>query len=463
MQFGARRSTAVLIGSALVLGGCGGADGPAPWPDRPVVQLEFDVAADLASVAGRERVVFTPDADICELVFRAWPNKPATARAGSSLVVTDVVVDGVAVEALDVAAGAPATAPAGTLLEVPLPACVSAGTEVTAELGFDLELGEDVDERIGTSADADVAWFGTAFPLLSWVRGRGWDRDPAVPVTGEMAVSEDFDLRSLEVTAPTSYAVSGTGLLLGTVPGTAEGTTRHRFTAAEVRDVTVSVGDLTVATERINGVRVHLAADRLADESALAEWAEQIRTSMDSLTALLGPFPDEDLWITVLSSESSGIEFPGAVQFGNVDVGVRGSLVTHELAHMWFYGLVGNDQGTDPWLDESFATFAQIVADGQASPADVLATSDRADVGEDMTYWSDQPQASSTYYDTVYTLGGAALLEARDRAGHEAFDAALRSYVQDNAYSVATPEDVATAFADLPEVLSILRRVGALP
>ena len=53
-------------------------------------------------------------------------------------------------------------------------------------------------------------------------------------------------------------------------------------------------------------------------------------------------------------------------------------------------------------------------------------------------------------------------MEAREQAGSEAFDAALADYVAANAYSVATPDDVREAFADLPEVLEVLREVGAL-
>jgi aminopeptidase N len=80
-----------------------------------------------------------------------------------------------------------------------------------------------------------------------------------------------------------------------------------------------------------------------------------------------------------------------------------------------------------------------------------------------MTYWAAEfRRPSSTYYDTVYTLGGAALVEARDRAGHEEFDAALADYVAANAHSVVVPDDVQEAFADLPEVLEVLREVGAL-
>ena len=33
--------------------------------------------------------------------------------------------------------------------------------------------------------------------------------------------------------------------------------------------------------------------------------------------------------------------------------------VTHEVAHQWFYGVVGNDQIRYPWLDEGFCRFAE--------------------------------------------------------------------------------------------------------
>jgi hypothetical protein len=462
-------AVATVLLSTLSLGACtaGGSarsTEPAPWAERPVVGLRFDVAENLRTVAGRERVLFTPDLPTCELVFRSWPNKPATSEAGNALVVSEVRVNGEEAVVRDIAAGAPAGSPAGTLLEIPLADCAEPGQELAVELEFDVELGEDVDERIGTSSTEEVAWFATAFPLLAWERDRGWDRGAAVPVTGEMAVSEDFELASLEVIAPAGYEVLGTGTAAGTSEGPDDGTSIHRFTAPAVRDVAVSVGDLDVLEREIDGVRVHLGGDRAVKEADLADWMDQIEESTGRLVDLLGPFPYPDLWVTVLSDQTSGIEFPGAIQFGDADPEEKSSLVTHELAHMWFYGLVGNDQGRDPWLDESFATFAQIVADGEDSsyPADVRSDAGE-NVGRPVRFWTDYRRASSIYYDAVYTAGGAALAEARRRAGEDDFDAALREYVDQNAYSVATPEDVAAAFADLPEVLDVLRDVGALP
>ena len=472
---GGRQWFTGALGLALVLSGCStspapddtgpGGDVAEPWSDRPVVDLRFDVAPDLRSVSGRERVEFTPDLDTCELVFRLWPNKPATARAGSSLVVSAVQVDGRDAAFRDSVAGAPDVAPAGTLLEVPLSDCLDAGETVTAELEFALELGEDVDERVGTSSDAGVAWFATAFPLLAWERGRGWDRGPAVAVAGEMAVSEDFRLDSLDVAAPSSYQVLGTGERAGAEDGP-DGTTVHRFAARAVRDVAVTVGDLDVAERTIDGVRVHVGSDRDVERADAEDWLDEIAESKGALVDLLGPFPYDDLWISVLSSQTSGIEFPGAIQFGDVQPDERRGLVAHELAHMWFYGWVGNDQGEHPWLDESFATFAQTVASGDddgGKPYTDASWEEAPPVGRPMTYWAAEfPSPSSVYYDTVYTLGGAALVEARDRAGHEVFDAALADYLTANAYSIATPQDVRRAFADVPEVLDVLREVGAL-
>ncbi len=476
MRRGRRWSTVALAIPVLLVSGCTsggpgvrpepdgrGVDAAGPWDERPTVDLRFQVADDLGSVVGREVVQFTPDLDTCELVFRAWPNKPATSDAGSSLTVSDVRVDGRDAAFLDVAAGAPEGAPAGTLIEVPLTECLSAGETVTAEVAFDVVLGEEVDERVGTSSAAEVAWFATAFPLLAWERGRGWERGPAVPVAGETAVSEDFLLDSLEVVAPSGYEVLGTGRADGVEDGP-DGTTTHRFTAPAVRDVAVAVGDLDVAERTIDGVRVRVGLDQGVQEADAEDWLDRIARSTGDLVDLLGPFPYDDLWVVVLSSQTSGIEFPGAIQFGDVDPDGRRGLVTHELAHMWFYGLVGNDQGEHPWLDESFATFAQVVADDDDEPHVHASAGDAPPVGESMAYWAAEFESpSSTYYDTVYTLGGAALVEARERAGHEVFDAALADYTAANAYSVAVPDDVQESFAELPEVLEILREVGALP
>jgi hypothetical protein len=46
--------------------------------------------------------------------------------------------------------------------------------------------------------------------------------------------------------------------------------------------------------------------------------------------------------------------------------------------------------------------------------------------------------------------------------GAEAFDAAVRCYVDASAWSTATPDDVAAVLADLPAAVEVLLDAGAL-
>ena len=66
------------------------------------------------------------------------------------------------------------------------------------------------------------------------------------------------------------------------------------------------------------------------------------------------------------------------------------------------------------------------------------------------------------YFSVVYDKGGSALLAARAAAGARAFDAAIRCYVDANAWSIATPEDVYAALEDVPAALAPLIDAQAL-
>ncbi|MFQ5923108.1 MAG: M1 family aminopeptidase, partial [Anaerolineales bacterium] len=62
-----------------------------------------------------------------------------------------------------------------------------------------------------------------------------------------------------------------------------------------------------------------------------------------------------------------GIEYPGLVTVGTLGSANVIDPTVHEVGHQWFYGLIGDDQLEQPWLDEAAATYTQVLYHEQAS------------------------------------------------------------------------------------------------
>ena len=426
-----------------------------PDPNRPAVTLGFAVGPDHRTVTGREHIVFRPDREIRELVFRLWPNGPEGGRTHASLTVLDARVEGRRSRLhLMSAGGRPGTQ--GTLLSLPLPAPAPAGTPVNADLSFTVRLPPPSWDRMGS--DGQTAWWASAHPMLAWQSGVGWTRDPASPLPGETATSEAA-ATDVTVTAPANDQVLTGGLADPPQPAPG-GRRRWHFRAPTARDVAVAVGPFRLTSAQIAvpagpPVAVTVAvAPRLswAGPDVLAE----VRRALPRLAAQFGPVPFPALRLAGLPGLiPSGIEYPAMMLL----LGSRPpqDIVTHELAHQWFYALVGNNQARDPWLDEAFATYAETLLDTPPVNDTPWFTA-AGRVGASMaSFGTDYPR----YTDLAYDQGAAALRTARQRAG-PAFDTAVRCYLTDLAWQIATPADLAAHLRHLPAALAILRQAGAL-
>jgi Peptidase family M1 domain len=418
----------------------------APDPDRPVITLDFRLEDDRRTVTGTETVEFTPDLPVGELVFRLVPNGPDSAPAGNRLVVDAVRGDDVVEGRYEAAA---AVDPGG-LYVVELQDELAAGESTEVELDFTLSLGTEGFDRVG--ADDGVSWWASGAPLLAWEPGVGWAEDPFVELGGETATSPAADTR-VSVSAPEDVTVLVTGTQAQ--PSPSQGGRRTWTSAAPAaRDVAVAAGAFgTAEGSTPGGVRVRTGA--LPDgELEPAPLLEGTLAAIADLEAFLGPFPYDTLTVALLPDYGGGIEYPGLI----LQATPSHQVLVHEVAHMWFYGMVGNSQFRDPWLDEAFASWAEAVVDGPQALVDADDLDLEGPVDGSMADYS----STREYFRHVYGKGGAALLAAREAAGPEPFDAAIRCYVDATAWSIATPDDLGRALADLPAALAVLNRADAL-
>jgi hypothetical protein len=404
------------------------------------------LSGDRRVVSGSETVRTAFDKSVTELVFRLWPSGPISAAKGGRLTVTSV--SGVAVARTSVEQR-------GTLYRIALRSAVKAGSPVTVTLGFTLRLPIGANERWGTRSNA--SWWGSGFPLLAWEPGRGWAQEPPTSLFAEAATSEVFRLDRLTVNAPTGDTVLATGVLASR-SSLSGGRTRWVFRADAVRDVAVASGRFTVVRGTgAGGVPVTVGVAAGMTDSPRAVLRATLET-FGAHVAHFGPFPYPALSVPVIPDVNGGIEFPGLFYLGHNQLDATPS---HELAHEWFYGLVGDDQARDPWLDESFATYAEAIARGTGAGyrSTPIPAAGLHRVGEPMTFW--EAKGERVYYRSVYVQGAAALLRARERVGSARFDAALRCYVRSVAHRIARPADLQAALSGLPAALGILRTAGA--
>ncbi|HEX9043436.1 MAG TPA: aminopeptidase N [Candidatus Limnocylindrales bacterium] len=227
-----------------------------------------------------------------------------------------------------------------------------------------------------------------------------------------------------------------------------------------VRDVTTSVDGRTIPL----GVfcRASLAGHLDADE--VIDLARRGLAYFEPLFGMPYPFAKYDQ-LFVPEFNSGAMENAGAVTITEAwvfrsrvpesTVEYRAGALLHELAHMWFGDMVTMRWWDDLWLNESFATYAEIRAQAErtrwanawtrfaglrnarAYRADQLPTSHPvvADV-------PDVEAATLTFDGIAYEKGASVLRQLAAWVGQDAFDDGVRRYFRRHAWGNASLADL---------------------
>jgi aminopeptidase N len=140
----------------------------------------------------------------------------------------------------------------------------------------------------------------------------------------------------------------------------AAGPARDFYLAASPDYVKTSetVGEITINSY---AAPPNKAGSRLALDTAKA--------AIQEFSQHFAPYPYTEFDVVTIPTLAFGIEYPGmtAIKQELYDLSAFSndmktnitleSTVVHEVAHQWFYNLVGNDQLNEPWLDESLAQY----------------------------------------------------------------------------------------------------------
>jgi len=216
--------------------------------------------------------------------------------------------------------------------------------------------------------------------------------------------------------------------------------------------IDTKVGDTTV-------VSYFLERDRVAGEKA----AQIAANAIQSYNDLFGVYPYSEFKIAEAPLVSfGGFEFPTMTLITNryytdTNAFALEYALAHEIAHQWWYGLVGSDQILRAWQDESLSQFSPILyyerfkgkAEGQRILNAYMQSSFRAalDAGRDdivdqsVYAWKD----FNGYVWSVYNKGGMFYNAYRAKFGDTAFIRFAKNYYDNNRYKFAGENDILEA------------------
>ena len=319
-----------------------------------------------------------------------------------------------------------------TAMPVDLDEPLALGEEATVSMDMTIDLPARND-RFGYHGG--LALMGTALPTLAIHDDLGWHLDPFVDL-GESFYSVVGDYQvTLNVPADLRTPTTGTAVASET-SGRRRTTT---YVAHDVRDFEWAAGRLATVRGRSGSTQIVVSyrksdVTREAATTALGRSVE----SLDAYSAGLGtfPYPEMDVVLTRFRT-FSGMEYPTII-FTN-----PGKItISHELGHQYWYGIVGDDQFSSPWLDESFATWTSYLPfGGWKRCASYRFPSADARITNDMGYWLAHP----TDYDTIYGGGGCMLANLADLFGLNRFVQILHDYAADHWLGVTRTADFKAA------------------
>jgi len=187
-------------------------------------------------------------------------------------------------------------------------------------------------------------------------------------------------------------------------------------------------------------------------------------------SAKFAPYPYETLAVVQTDihdgQEEDGLVFVATDFYGQYGGGAKNNLTTigvHEIAHQWWYGLVGNDQALEPWLDEAMSVYSERIFYEYNYPrysdwwwgyrVDYFGPSGYIDTP--IYSWGSQ----RTYVNGVYLNGAHFLEDLRVRMGDDDFFAFLKDYAARYSHGRATTYDFfsvvrAHTNADISDVIS---------
>jgi len=415
-------------------------------PTRYNLTLAYDAANAVLSGSEDVRYFNRQTAPLNEIYFRLFANYP---DSGGKISVTQLTVDG-ATATFDLQVK-------DTALHVPLSKPLAPNASVNLHLDFTVAVprGKNGHYNDFLAADSVVA-LPSVYPLIPAYDSQGWHIELPPPY-GDL-VYADVSFYNVTLTVPSNMVVIASGSTVG-IQDNGNNTNTFKIVGAPMRDFDIN---LTTQLQKASAIVGETTINAYFDLADAANGKKSLQIATDSFKTFVnrfGDYPYRELDVVETPTTAGGIEYPGVVVIArNLYEDPRQQdyfefATAHEVSHQWWYGVVGDDQVNDPWVDESLAQYSTLIYEENqygASRGNTVLKSyftnlyNRAkDQGHDAAV--NQPVAAfseSDYGAIVYGKGPLFFDAIRKKMGDDKFFQFLKNYFERYRYKTAFPADI---------------------
>ena len=338
------------------------------------------------------------------------------------------------------------------VLSVPVESELFPDQKLTIEMTYEVTLA-NVAHRLGYTEQ--TINLGNFYPVLCHVDNGTYTASPYYAV-GDPFVS-DVANYNVSLTLPESYVVASSGNLDEAT--SQNGMTTYTYTAKAVRDFAMVLSTQFKKLTRTVGntqVNYYYYADTDAETSLSTACG-----MLEYLNERVGDYPYAQYSVAETEFCYGGMEYPCLSMITSRSNSYQ-EAVAHETAHQWFYGIVGNDQIANAWMDEGlseFLTYLYMDATG-ATPLsrNVMANTRTYTTYVDVLnhYYTDidtsfralnEYKNDSEYVIFTYVKGSLLFNTLYETMGATKFWKALGSYYDGAQFTIAQPSQMSACFA----------------
>lgn len=243
-------------------------------------------------------------------------------------------------------------------------------------------------------------------------------------------------------------------------------TTSYTINALAIRDFAFVLSDkFNIVSDNINGIEVNYF---YYNNQYPSECLKASKDSISTFSNLFGNYPYNVINVVETNFVHGGMEYPNMVMISDA-VDIQSdyiNVIVHEIAHQWWYGIVGNNEFDYGWLDEGLTEYSTLLFYEQNPEYNVdtkeliknttnsfatfteVYTKVFGQVDTTMNRALNEYNNESEYVYIAYVKGMLLFDSVREFLGYDKFIAALQYYYNSNKFGIATPEKLIDAFEE---------------